>query len=422
MLKAIARVLVAVGATSGMALADLPFPDICKIHAELQGSAEVRLESEEKPGGPDAKPRVLQLIDPKAGPLTVALYQNLARVAEKQVLFGHQNTLAYGYRWVNEPGRSDVRDVTGSYPALYGWDLEGFEWPENRVNVYSITPEKLLRWSREGYERGGVITYSWHQGNPVTGKTFYDTTRAAHTLLPGGSHHGSYRATLDKIGEFFRALDPIPVIFRPYHEHNGDWFWWGKALTTEEEYVALWRFTVDYLRDEKDVHNLIYAYSPDRSRMDMRQPEASYFYGYPGDDYVDILGLDNYWDVGHPQNPVAPEEAHKDFVESLELVVRLAEERGKLAALTETGSDALHNPEWWTKVLLAGLDATPETRKIAYAQVWRNGNREIEGRDHFYVPYPGHPSSEDFIRFKTSPLILFEDELPDLYASDPTTD
>lgn len=45
----------------------------------------------------------------------------------------------------------------------------------------------------------------------------------------------------------------IPVIFRPYHEHNGDWFWWGKGVNSEEDYIKLWQFTVEYLRDEKDV-------------------------------------------------------------------------------------------------------------------------------------------------------------------------
>jgi mannan endo-1,4-beta-mannosidase len=48
--------------------------------------------------------------------------------------------------------------------------------------------------------------------------------------------------------------------------------------------------------------------------------------------------------------------------------------------------------------------------------VWRNANRQQENRDHYYAPFPGHPSSENFVEFKNHPYVLFEDELPDLYG------
>ena len=58
--------------------------------------------------------------------------------------------------------------------------------------------------------------------------------------------------------------------------------------------------TVDYLRDSCGLHNVLYAYSPDRSRIDMSSEstcEAGYLYAYPGDEYVDVLGFDDYWDI-----------------------------------------------------------------------------------------------------------------------------
>ena len=58
---------------------------------------------------------------------TRALFHNLRQLARQHVLFGHQDALAYGYDWVAEPGRSDVRDVSGSYPAVYGWEVGGLE-------------------------------------------------------------------------------------------------------------------------------------------------------------------------------------------------------------------------------------------------------------------------------------------------------
>ena len=66
-------------------------------------------------------------IDPQATAETRALFHNLRSLARRHVLFGHQDDLAYGYDWVAEPGRSDVRESSGSYPAVYGWEVSGLE-------------------------------------------------------------------------------------------------------------------------------------------------------------------------------------------------------------------------------------------------------------------------------------------------------
>lgn len=356
-----------------------------------------------------------KLIDAKATPQAQALYRNLHKIADTATLFGHQSTLAYGVEWLGEEGRSDVKDVTGSYPAVYGWDVGGFEDEELLESRYGYSRDDMIRWAKEAYERGGVVTYAWHKSNPLTGGSFYDKTPAMHAIVPGGEKHEDYKRTLDALADFFIDHGEVPVIFRPWHEHNGDWFWWGKGFVSEEDYIAVWRFTVDYLKNEKGVHNLIYAFSPDRSRMDMDKGKQAYMYGYPGDDYVDIIGFDNYWDVGHLGNQKSAEQRHADFVRSLELVVGIAEDKNKVAALTETGLDTLKDPNWYTEVLLAGIEANETTRKIAYVQVWRNANKKLEGHDHFYVPYRNHHSAEDFIEFRNKESILFEDDLPDLY-------
>jgi mannan endo-1,4-beta-mannosidase len=357
----------------------------------------------------------ITLADPNATPETRNLYVNLMKLAPDAVLFGHQATLWYGVHWRDEPGRSDVKDVTGSYPALYGWDIADFLRMDYSEDEMNRRKERSVAWAREGYERGGVLTFCWHKPNPVTDGSFYDTTRAVHKIIPGGELHDRYRATLDVVASFFDELSPIPVIFRPYHEHNGDWFWWGKGLATEEDFITLWRFTVEYLRDEKNVHNLLYAYSPDRSRMNIDTFKEDYMYGYPGDEYVDIIGLDNYWDVGHPANDIPEEERLVNFVRSLSYTAEIANEKNKIAALTETGLEAIPDPAWWTEVLLKSLLTNDMTRRIAYVQVWRNANIQTDRPDHYYAPYPGQVSAEDFVRFREHPFVLFEDDLPDLY-------
>lgn len=369
------------------------------------------------PGCSSKKGPIFGLIDKNATIETQALYQNLKSLQGRHSMFGHQATLAYGYTWQDEPDRSDVKDVTGSFPAVYGWDVADFLWIDKSDEQLQKDKSRLLSFTKEGLERGGIITYAWHMPNPVTGASFYDTTRAVHAIIPGGEKHKSYKTTLDSVASFFKELSPMPVIFRPFHEHNGDWFWWGKGLTSEEDYISLWRFTVEYLRDEKGVNNLIWAFSPDRSRTDIENFKEDYFYGYPGDDYVDIIGLDNYWDVGHHANDTPLGERKKQFIRSLAMTAEIADEKNKIAALTETGLEAIPDSLWWTETLLKSLIANELTKKITYVQVWRNATKKVENRDHYYAPYPGQVSAEDFIKFKESEFILFEDELPDMYKT-----
>lgn len=362
-------------------------------------------------------------IDPQASKPTRALLEHLHQLKGEAFLFGHQDSLAYGVEWMEEPGRSDVKEVTGDYPALYGWDVGHLERGDSE-NLDGVDFESMQSWMREAYGRGGVVTISWHMTHPGTGADSWDTQTGAEALLPGGEAHDALKKALDRFAEFVEGLavttaegeaQPLPVIFRPWHEHNGDWFWWGRGATAEEDYVALYRFTVDYLREEKQLHNLLYAFSPDRSRLELSRFESQYLYAYPGDDYVDILGIDNYWDLGHEANEASAEQSAEDFQQSLTRLAQLAADKGKLPAMTEGGQDTLFQPDFFTQRLLPGLLANEWTRQIAYVQVWRNANREKENRDHFYVPYGEHEAAEDFEEFYRHPATLFEGDLPDLY-------
>ncbi len=355
------------------------------------------------------------LVDSNATCQTQHLYSNLLSLSKDYTLFGHQNTNLYGVNWVDDAFNSDVFEVTGSFPAVYGYDFLSIGIADYFKEERSATYDDFIEYTKWAIGKGSVVTFAWHQANPVTQDSFYDKTPALHTILPGGDNHEEYKQQLDKIAAFFLKVSPYPIIFRPLHEHNGDWFWWGKGLCTEEDYITLWRFMVEYLRDEKGVDNLLYCFSPDRSRINLESFSEQYFYGYPGDDYVDIFGLDNYWDVGHRANNKALELKKEDFVRSLELLNDLGNTHSKLTALTETGLEAQTDFNWWTQTLLAGINATRESQGIAYVMVWRNANREREKKEHFYAPYKGHPSEHDFIEFRNHESILFESDLPSLY-------
>ncbi len=350
--------------------------------------------------GPDA-----DLADPDATAETRALFTNLRAVAKTGILFGHHDALAYGVHWRGDSARSDVKDVAGSHPALYGWDASRLFQSRNPDVADEEGAARLRQWILEGYGRGGVIEMCWHMRNPVTDGSFYDTTRAVHAIIPGGELHEDFRSKLEVVADFMKSLradggELVPVIFRPYHEHTGSWFWWGRNHASVDDFKALWRFTVEYLRDEHEVHNLLYAYS-----TDVFESEEAYLERYPGDEYIDVLGFDDY-------QGIRSIDRREDFVRRLRTVVQLAEERGKIPALTETGLEAIPDSTWWTDVLLAGIKSDPVTQRIAWLQVWRNANE-----NHHYAPYPGHGSAENFVLFREDPLILFEDELPEMYES-----
>lgn len=339
-------------------------------------------------------------IDEKATKKTKALYTNLKNLAGLGVIFGHQDDLAYGIGWKNEKGRSDVKDVSGSYPALYGWDVSKLGKP---LNIDSVDFDNMKKWIKEGYKRGGIITISWHMDNPVTGGDSWDNTPAVANILEGGDKADFYRKQLDLFADFLNDLKAgfgtkIPIIFRPFHEHTGSWFWWGKGNCTSDEYIQLWRFTVKYLRDVKGVHQLLYSYSTDQ--FDSKE---QYLEFYPGDDYVDVIAFDDY-------HSIKSIEEREKLIYRLRTVVELAESKNKIAALSETGLETIPVNNWFTNNLLEGIKADETGKRIAYVMVWRNGRL-----NHHYAPYPGHSSTEDFVKFRKDPFTIFEDDLPNMY-------
>lgn len=344
------------------------------------------------------------LIDKKATQETVNLYRNLKRLLDKGVMFGHQDALAYGVGWKYQPGRSDVKDVTGDYPAVYGWELGRLEL-DHAVNLDSVPFDKMKGYIKTAYERGGVITISWHLNNPLTGKTSWDPAPGTvASIVPGGSKHDLYKTWLDKVAVFMNSLkgskgEFIPVIFRPFHELNGNWFWWGNDHCTPEEYRQLWHFTVSYLRDKKNLHHLLYAFNTDR--FTSRQ---AYLTKYPGDEWVDVIGFDIYQ---RNHGAAANAQFVKDAGEMLATLETLAAEKNKIPALTEFGYGRVPDSTWWTGTLLKAL----ENHKVSFVLGWRNAGVKPAGEVEFYVPYAGHPSAPDFIKFYKHERMLFQKQV-----------
>ncbi|TDO97133.1 glycoside hydrolase family 26 protein [Flavobacterium sp. 245] len=349
-------------------------------------------------------------IDKNATKETKALYQNLKLISKKHILFGHQHALEYGHGWKNGPNRSDVKSVTGSHPAVIGIDLSDFSGRPK--DVIEKAKETLRKNVIATYERGGITTVSWHFNNPVSENGFYwkdsVSSPAISLIKPGGSHHEKYKEILKTIADFAnsaRANDGTlaPMIFRPFHEFDGDWFWWGKKFTSREDFIAVWQFTVSYLRDFLGVHNFIYAFSPDVKF----NSEEEYLERYPGDGFVDMFGMDDYADFGRDDKYNL-----EAGVKRLKIISDLAIKKQKLAAFTETGLESIPNKTWWTESLLKTLKS--ENIELAYVLVWRN---DTTSPTHYYAPFPGQVSVPDFIKFYEDPFTLFEKDLKNIYSS-----
>jgi mannan endo-1,4-beta-mannosidase len=343
------------------------------------------------------------LSDKEATAQAKALYNNLKALSAKGYLFGHQDDLAYGVNWRYEKNRSDVKDVCGDYPAVYGWDLGGLERANSDKNLDAVPFKNMRQYIKDGYKRGGVITLSWHFDNPSTGGNAWDTTHGTvASVLPGGANHELFKSWLDKAANFILSLrgdnkELIPILFRPYHELTGTWFWWGPNNCTAEQFKILWRFTNYYLKEVKKCHNLIYVYN---TAGDFKTKEE-FLERFPGNDMADIISFDTYqWG-----DPSKEDGFQKNTANLLNILDSAAAETNKLTAIAETGFEAIPYAGWWTDV----LQKTIANHNISYVLLWRNhGYNEYMKKMHYYVPYKGQVSEKDFIKFYEADKTLFE--------------
>lgn len=346
-----------------------------------------------------------KLVDKNATKETQMLYKNLQVIQGKSIMIGHQDDTAYGIAWKYEKDQSDIKKVIGDYPAVYGWEIGHLETGDS-LSIDNIHFAKIRELMLEAYHRGGINTVSWHLRNPFTQGSSWDVSsdKVVQSIIPGGDKHNLYIKWLDRLAAFFQSVQTkdgtlVPILFRPFHEHTGSWFWWGEKLCTKKDYIALWQFTVTYLRDKKNVHNLLYIYSPDFVKNGQE-----YFDRYPGDNYVDILGQDLY----HRGGKETADKYISDVQNIMQMLSAYSHKSNKPFIFSETGAEQIPMNNWFTEVLYKAVSKD----KPAYILFWRNA---YETPCHFYAPYPGHPAADDFIKFKHYPDILFESRLPAMY-------
>lgn len=350
---------------------------------------------------------ILTLADANATVQTKALYSNLWKIQQSGFMFGHHDDLWYGRYWYNEPGKSDTKEVCGDYPAVFSVDFATIM--DNRAAGSTVENDIRRRVILEAYARGEVITACCHLNNPLTGGDSWDNSNTrvvAQILEEGTATNVKFMGWLDNLANFANNLKDnngalIPIIFRPFHEHTQEWSWWGVKCTTEQEFVAFWKKTIEYLRDTKGVSNFIYAISP---QMDAVYPDAKsrLLTRWPGDEYVDFIGMDCY----HGLNVDA-------FKSNLKALGALSIEKRKPCGVTETGHEGFTNTDYWTKNVFDAM----VSRGVCMVVMWRNKYVGVNESDkHFYSVYPGHPSQDNFVEMYNKPQAIFSGELPDMYT------
>ncbi len=218
-----------------------------------------------------------------------------------------------------------IRSVTGKEPALLGFELLSYS---PNINYLSTDEECMkeveenrgtLQRALEWAEKGGLITMTWHWFSPLGGrsKAFFTCNTdfdASRVLIEGTPERAAFFADMDVMAGLLRPFCDrhIPILWRPFHESEGDWFWW--SAKGPEIARQLYRLMFRHFTEERRLHNLIWVWN---------SPLAE---GYPGDDTVDIISRDMY----------PPAHEHTSRRAEYEELIRITPSE-KIAAVAETG-------------------------------------------------------------------------------------
>lgn len=245
-----------------------------------------------------------RLSNPKASDATKRLYNYLCDQYGEHILSGQQEYCGeHNYNLWNDPDNfikdneaefEYLMETTGKLPAIRGIDFlsyrSGSGWDDHAA-------ERARQWVNE---YGGIATITWHWNVPSkegdqddvafyvesTGNTPYTTFSITQALEEGTWEHEQLLNDIDFIAKKFQILKDAdaPVLFRPLHEAEGAWFWWGAE--GPEPCKALYRLMYDKLTNEYGLDNIIWVWTGGTF-----ETSADW---YPGDDVVDIVGYDKY--------------------------------------------------------------------------------------------------------------------------------
>lgn len=348
----------------------------------------------------DGSQRVVNILDigayeyPVGRPIDANPSESLTALYNKLTSPGHKIRYGHHYESGFENGEiTEAFKITGKDLSYY--EYRAIPWTIYAGSPYS-SPDTDL--AKAKYDAGAIISIMYPAQNfsstcTGSGCGVLDmgegqrnmTGNPCDAILSTGGDAtalAAYRTTLDRLALWATTetrFNNRAFIFRPFHENDGNWFWWGTGATSacsDADYVQLWRETVEYLRDTKGVHNILYAYSPEVIGAYTDYTGSR----YPGDAYVDIFGIDVYSNTDD-LNATGCAYYDCDVLARYRHVANKAKERGKIFAITEGMRDqttAFRSDywTWWIDQILADSDLD----EVAYITPWAPPFCEIEGR------------------------------------------
>jgi mannan endo-1,4-beta-mannosidase len=227
-----------------------------------------------------------------------ALLDLLYRLSGTATMTGQHNQPIHGSAWTER-----ITGITGAVPALWGFEI-GFSAPGtlDGIDRREANLAEAIAW----HERGAVITATWHAVSPpddepveFRGGIIRDLSAGERreVLRPGSNLYRRWCAQVDLAAGLLGRLGEagVPVLWRPYHEMNGPWFWWGGDA---EFLVGLWHQLYERLVGGHGLTNLVWVWSPNAAYGDAL-PFPPFF---PGHEVVDVLGMDTYGGHYEPEH------------------------------------------------------------------------------------------------------------------------
>lgn len=388
------------------------------------------------------------LVDERATAETRNLFNTLRRnAASGKSLVGMDSSTRFGEFLREGPcgalksdratgAMTDVKAVCQQNPGIYGIDAAYIvgDFFISRENGNKETVDQSRRQVRqhmqEIYSRGGIVTIHYHMDNPIDGSDYSNGPKELwqiasrkscyrNSVLKGmsrcGNAHLTYRMKIDRLVSFLETVSvngvTVPVIFRPFHENNGDWFWWSPPKKNRDAYhVALrtvWEWTVDYVHNEKNHHAMLWAYAPAGGRKG-GLTTSNFFDLAPKRSQFDVMGYDRYGDFGGKA---------ADGIREVRAIVTLAERYGKVPAVTEIGHNYqgkrdLWPPQVWSKHTLGPVKDDPVAKRVAWMMMWFNNPQGNSCNGQYFGPHANHKNAIDFKKVCRRKDIILEGDIP----------
>ena len=311
-------------------------------------------------------------VTPGASAEVQSLLAYFSDIYGKKILSGQQE----GWRGTNElgPELTYLKNTTGELPALLALDFS----PCTKQAPHQDTQHQAVKSAIDWYNhRNGVVAFCWHWYAPLGEKAFY--TKDTHfnlstAMTEGTAENKALLRDLDVIAGELKLLRNahVPVLWRPLHEVNGRWFWWGAQ--GPEPYKKLWRLMFERFTVKHGLNNLIWVFSPGA--------ETDLADWYPGDEYVDMIGQDHYPMDGN-NGPA------KDVFDELTMLGRGT----KMLAMSENG--AIPDPDRLVSEKAGWLFFTTWTGRMLTE---RNSNEQLIKIFHhpYVINLDGLPRLKDY--------------------------